>query len=87
MLRAAIYARYSSDNQRHESIETQYRICEDHCRQKGYLVVAHYADEAKTGTTAVGRDGFRQMLTDARRDIFDVLVVYTLDRAARQEHV
>lgn len=85
MLRAAIYARYSSDNQRHESIETQFRICEDYCRQKGYLVVAHYADEAKTGTTAVGRDGFQQMLADAKRDIFDVLIVYTLDRAARQE--
>ena len=85
MLRAAIYARYSSDNQRHESIETQYRICEDYARQKGYAVVAHYADEAKTGTTAVGRDNFQRMLVDARRDIFDVLIVYTLDRAARQE--
>ncbi|MBQ9698243.1 MAG: recombinase family protein [Acidaminococcaceae bacterium] len=85
MLRAAIYARFSSDNQRHESIETQYHICENYSRQKGYAVVAHYKDEAKTGTTAVGRDGFQQMLDDARRDIFDVLVIYTLDRAARQE--
>ena len=85
MLRAAIYARYSSDNQRHESIETQYRICEDYCRQKGYFVVAHYKDEAKTGRTTVGRDDFRKMLADAQRDIFDVLVVYTLDRTARQE--
>ena len=85
MLRAAIYARYSSDNQRHESIETQFRICEDYCRQKGYGVVAHYQDEAKTGTTSIGRDGFHRMLSDARRDIFDVLVVYTLDRTARQE--
>ena len=85
MLRAAIYARYSSDNQRHESIETQFRICEDYCRQKGYLVVSHYQDEAKTGTTSIGRDGFHRMLADARKDIFDVLVVYTLDRTARQE--
>ena len=85
MLRAAIYARYSSDNQRHESIETQFRICEDYCRQKGYLAVAHYKDEAKTGRTTVGRDDFQKMLADAQRDIFDVLVVYTLDRTARQE--
>ena len=85
MLRAAIYARYSSDNQRHESIETQYRVCEDYCRQKKYCVVARYKDEAKTGTTAIGRDGFHRMLADARQDIFDVLVVYTLDRTARQE--
>ena len=83
MLRAAIYARYSRDNQRQESIETQYRICEDYCRQKGYLVVAHFKDEAKTGTTSIGRDGFHRMLADARRDIFDVLVVSTLDRTAR----
>ena len=85
MLRSAIYARYSSDNQRHESIETQFRICEDYCRQKGYLVVAHYQDEAKTGTTSIGRDGFHKMLADAKKDIWDVLVVYTLDRTARQE--
>ena len=85
MLRAAIYARYSSDNQRHESIETQFRICEDYCRQKGYLVVSHYKDEAKTGRTTVGRDDFQKMLVDAQRNIFDVLVVYTLDRTARQE--
>lgn len=85
MLRAAIYARYSSKNQRQESIETQFRICEDFCRQKGYLVVAYYKDEAKTGTTAVGRDDFQKMLADAKKDIFDVLVVYTLDRTARQE--
>jgi site-specific DNA recombinase len=85
MLRAAIYARYSSDNQRHESIETQYRICEDYCRQKGYLVVTHYKDEAKTGTMVAKRDGFAQMKLDAGLDIWDVLVVYTLDRTARQE--
>lgn len=85
MLRSAIYARYSSDNQRHESIETQYRICEDYCRQKGYLVVKHYKDEAKTGTTTAKRDGFNAMLSEAGRDVWDVLVVYTLDRTARQE--
>lgn len=47
---AAIYARYSSDNQREESIVAQLRACRDYCRNRDYTIIKEYADEAITGT-------------------------------------
>ena len=47
---AAIYARYSSDNQREESIVAQLRACREYCARRGYNIIREYADEAMTGT-------------------------------------
>lgn len=44
MLRAVIYARFSSDMQREESIDAQVRACKNYCQSKGYLVVGQYVD-------------------------------------------
>jgi DNA invertase Pin-like site-specific DNA recombinase len=41
---ATIYARYSSDQQREESIEGQLRECGDFAARKGYTVAKAYAD-------------------------------------------
>lgn len=83
--RAAINTRYSSDNQRHESTTGQIRVCEAYCASKGYTVVRIYSDEAKTGTQLAGRDEFQRMIRDSIKDIFDVVVFYQIDRAARNE--
>lgn len=48
MERAVIYARYSSDHQREESIDAQVRACREYCQRKGYLVTKIYADEASS---------------------------------------
>jgi len=48
--KVAIYARYSSDNQREESIESQIRICEEYCKKHGYLIYNIYSDSAYTAT-------------------------------------
>jgi site-specific DNA recombinase len=48
MIRAAAYPRYSSDNQREESITAQLRAIEDYCKKKEYVIVKIYADEAKS---------------------------------------
>lgn len=85
MLRAALYGRFSSDNQREESIMAQFRDGVEYCKKKNYCVVAKYADEAKSGTTTVGRDRYNQMLDDARRGLFDVIVFHKVDRNARNE--
>ena len=85
MLRAALYGRFSSDNQREESIMAQFRDSEEYCKKKNYCIVARYADEAKSGTTTVGRDRYNQMLDDARRGLFDVIVFHKVDRNARNE--
>ena len=50
-LRAVIYARYSDDNQRVESIEGQIRECTEFANEQGYTLVGTYADKARTGKT------------------------------------
>ena len=47
---AALYARYSSDQQREESIVAQLRACREYCKRKGYTIIHEYADEAYSGT-------------------------------------
>lgn len=74
MPRAAVYARFSSENQRDESIDAQVRLCRGHIERMGYVLVKIYADEAITGHTD-DRPQFLQMIQDARAGLFDVLVV------------
>ena len=64
MLRAVIYARYSSDNQRDESIDAQVRLCKNYIKEKGYALIQIYADEAVSGRTD-DRVQFLRMLADA----------------------
>jgi len=49
--RAALYARFSSDNQREESIEAQLRAMHDFCEKSGITVVREFCDHAKSATT------------------------------------
>lgn len=83
--RVAIYARYSSDNQRAESIDAQLRAMEEYCRQKHYIIVETYIDEAKSATTD-RRPAFQQMISDSSNHIFDLLLVHKLDRFARNRY-
>ena len=85
MQRAVIYARYSSDNQREESIDAQVRACREYCKRKGYFVTHIYKDEAKSGTKLAGRDAYKQMLDDAKEDLFDIIIFHKVDRNARKE--
>lgn len=85
MQRAVIYARFSSVNQREESIDAQVRSCKEHCKRKGYIVTHIYKDEAKTGTKVAGRDAYKQMLADVKEDLFDVIIFHRIDRNARKE--
>jgi len=85
-LRAAIYARFSSENQHEESIEAQVQICKEYCKKKGYTVVKLYTDEAKSGTTTKKRDSYKLMLEDAKRDVYDIIIFHKIDRNARNEN-
>lgn len=84
-MRAVLYARFSSDNQREESITAQLRASRSYCKAKGYTVIREYKDEAKSGTTVAGREGFQQMILDSGDNLFDVVVFHKIDRAARNE--
>lgn len=85
MKRTAIYARYSSDNQRAESIDEQIRACRYYAQQTGlYDIVAVYKDEALSGyKNAHKRDGFAQLMADAEAGKFEAVMVYELSRFSR----
>ena len=85
MKKAAIYARYSSDNQREESIEAQVRAINDYCDKNGYSVVKIYTDEAKSATSD-DRPQFQQMIKDSSFNIFDAVIVHKLDRFSRDRY-
>ena len=84
--RAAIYARFSSDNQTESSITAQVQICKSYCQRKKYSVVKIYTDEAKSGTTTAKRDSYKRMLSDAKADLYDVIIFHKIDRNARNEY-
>ena len=83
--RVALYARYSSDNQRSESIDAQLRAMHSYCQQHHYQVVKTYVDEARSATTD-RRPSFLQMIEDSSSKLFDVVLVHKLDRFARNRY-
>jgi len=82
-MRAAIYARYSSDNQREASIEDQLEICRRYIDRQGWMLVRSYEDRALSGASDQ-RPAYRQMLVDAETGQFDVIVSEALDRLGRR---
>jgi site-specific DNA recombinase len=85
MLRAVIYARYSSENQRDESIDAQVRLCKNYIKEKEYALTHIYADEAISGRTD-DRAQFQQMLADAKNGLFDIVIVDAVDRFSRDKY-
>ena len=84
-MKAVIYARYSSDSQREESIEGQIRECTEYAEHNGITVLAHYIDRALSARTA-DRPEFQRMITDSETQIFDLVLVWKLDRFSRDRY-
>ena len=84
-IRAVIYARYSSHSQTEQSIEGQLRDAHAFAEREGYQVVHEYIDRAQSGTRDT-RAAFQQMVTDAARRSFAVVLVWKLDRFARNRY-
>ncbi len=85
-LKAAIYARYSTDKQRETSIEDQFRLCQRYAQNEGFDVVAIYGDDSISGSTPVAhRSGGAKLLEDARANRIDALIVEGLDRISRDQ--
>lgn len=85
MNNAVIYARFSSSNQREESIEGQVRDCTAWAAAHGYNVLKIYTDKAFTGRTD-RRPGFQQMISDAEKHLFDAVICWKTDRFARNRY-
>ncbi|MCG0999353.1 recombinase family protein [Acetobacter persici] len=83
-MRVALYARYSSDNQRDASIEDQFRICRAHAEKNGWQIVAFYSDRAISGTTLL-RPGIQDLMAQARIGQFDIVLAEGLDRLSRDQ--
>ena len=84
-MKAVIYARYSSHAQREESIEGQLRVCYDYAARQGFDVIDEYIDRAISGTTDE-RPSFQRMISDSARGVFDIVLVYAVDRFARDRY-
>jgi DNA invertase Pin-like site-specific DNA recombinase len=82
MRKAAIYARYSSHKQREESIEEQIEECKKYAEANDMIIVKIYHDSAVSGKTE-NREDWQNMMDDSGKGIFEVLLIYTLDRMGR----
>lgn len=83
-MRAALYARYSSDRQRETSIDDQLRLARERAERDGWQIVATYTDESLSGATPVAlRPGGKALLSGAMARQWDVLVLESLDRLVR----
>src|SRR5512144_324179 len=81
-MRAAFYARYSSDNQRDASIEDQLRLCREYAQRQGWTVADSYSDRAISGASLL-RPGIQELIADVARRRFDVILTESLDRLSR----
>ena len=81
-MRGVIYARYSSDNQREESIEGQIRDCRSFAMYKGIEIVDTYIDRALSARSD-DRPSFQKMINDSYEDKFDAVIVWKSDRFSR----
>jgi site-specific DNA recombinase len=83
-VKVAIYARYSSDNQRDASIADQLRVCQEFAAREGWTVVQEFTDHAVSGATLL-RSGFQALMRDALNRRFDVVLAESLDRFSRDQ--
>ena len=80
-----IYARYSSDSQREESIDGQLRECYAFAEKQEISIIDTYIDRALSAKTD-NRPAFQQMIKDSDKQKFDLVIVWKLDRFARNRY-
>jgi len=79
---AVIYARYSSDSQREDSIECLLRECTAFAEKNGITVLRHYIDRAFSAKTD-NRPEFQNMIKNSSEHLFEMIIVWKLDGFAR----
>lgn len=84
-MKAVIYARYSSDNQTEASIEGQLRECMEFADRTGIDIIGNYIDRALSAKTD-NRPEFQRMIKDSYKHAFDCIIVWKLDRFARNRY-
>jgi DNA invertase Pin-like site-specific DNA recombinase len=84
LMRLAVYARYSTDQQRDASIEDQVRLCKARIESEGWSLTATYTDAAISGAIRM-QPGYQQLLEDARAGAFDIVISEAVDRLSRDQ--
>ena len=85
MTRAALYARYSSDAQSKASIEDQFRLCREQAKRERWRITGAYEDAAISGASTILRPGIQQLMRDAQRGEFKIVLAEALDRISRDQ--
>ena len=86
-MKAVIYARFSSTKQREESIEGQIRECMGYAEKNNIKIVETYIDRAASASKDTDkRLGFLRMVKDSAKHQFDAVLVWKLDRFARDRY-
>jgi site-specific DNA recombinase len=83
-MKVALYARYSSDNQRDASITDQFRICRAYAQKQGWQVIEEYSDQAISGASLL-RPGIQSLIADALRGRFSIVLAEAMDRLSRDQ--
>ena len=84
-MNVVIYARFSSHSQTEQSIEGQLKVCYEYANAHQYTVIGEYIDRAQSGTTD-NRTDFQRMIQDSEKHAFQGVLVYQLDRFARNRY-
>lgn len=84
-MKAVIYARFSSEKQNEASIEGQLRECLEYAEYNKLEVIGNYIDRACSARTA-NRPDFQRMIKDSYKHNFDCVIVWKLDRFARDRY-
>jgi len=83
-MRVALYARYSTDNQRDASIADQFRVCRVFAEKQGWHVVQEYSDHAVSGASLL-RTGVQALIADALAGRFQLVLAEAMDRLSRDQ--
>lgn len=81
-MKAAAYARYSTDLQTENSIAYQLESINKYCRENNIDICSIYKDEAQSGTNT-DRKGFKQLVKGAEKGEFEAVVIYDISRGSR----
>ena len=85
-MKAVIYARYSSENQTEKSIEGQIKENREFAVRNNIEVIKEYTDRAISGRKE-DRPQFQQMIADAKKKQFNYVIVWKMDRFARDRYI
>jgi len=83
-MKVALYARYSTDNQRDASIADQIRVCRAYAEKQGWRIVEEYSDHAISGASLL-RAGVQALIADALRGRFQIVLAEAMDRLSRDQ--